>query len=267
MGAPWEQPRHALLPDRGRSRAVLVGSSAGLRHWLYLREPEEAARSLALALTSSGPDGAFDPKSTTLLLAPERPADVLDAVRHAAEEASDVLLFCYAGHSFRHDEELTFGVMDTDRRRLTDTSVGLDAVAEIMSTSQATRPVVILDCDHADMEGARFTGTAPAPSLFAACQSSFWPTPDPFIKTLVAGLRAGVQDGPEVLDLVTLQNAIEADYARTRYYVENEYIGAPSRLLLQGGRELALGINPAFGDPNSPGTLPFNSAVVDEQEA
>ncbi|MDX2683485.1 hypothetical protein [Streptomyces soliscabiei] len=86
-------------------------------------------------------------------------------------------------------------------------------------------------------------------------------------ETLVDGLTGGVQEGPETLDLVTLHNAIEAAYTRTRYYVENEYIGGPSHVLLRGGRELALGTNPAFGLPNRSGALPPHPDVVDEQES
>ncbi|MCZ0985013.1 hypothetical protein [Streptomyces diastatochromogenes] len=204
---------------------------------------------------------------STLLLGPERPADVLDALRHAAEAASDVLLFWYAGCGFTREGGLVFGVMDTDPRHPADTGVALDAVAEIMSTSQAGRPAVILDCDHAAIATTRFTGTAPAPSLMGAETSSFRPMADPFTETLVDGLTDGVQEGPEALDLVTLHNAIEAAYTRTRYYVENEYIGGPSHVLLRGGRELALGINPAFGLPNRSGALPPHPDVVDAQES
>lgn len=56
---------------------------------------------------------------------------------------------------------------DTDPDHLPGTGVALDAVAEIMSTSQAARPAVILDCGYAAIATTRFTGTAPAPSLMA----------------------------------------------------------------------------------------------------
>ncbi|MEH1014796.1 hypothetical protein V6U90_17000 [Micromonospora sp. CPCC 206060] len=265
MTAPSERPRHALLPDRERSHAVLVGSSAGLRHWIFLRQAEEVASQLASALASPGPGGAFHWRNTTLVLGPQRPADILDAVRHAAEAASDVLLFYYAGGGYQHDGEFAFGVTDTDRQHLADTGVSPSTVAGIMSTSQATRPVVILDCYPAVV--APFTSLTPTPTVLTASTSSFQPMGDPFSETLVAGLTRGVQEGPEVLDLVTLQNAIEAAYTQIRYDVENEYIGGPSHVVLHGSHELALGINPAFGRPNGFGALPPNAAFVDEREA
>ncbi|MEU3657361.1 hypothetical protein AB0E67_32165 [Streptomyces sp. NPDC032161] len=267
MTVPPVPPRHALLPDRERSRAVLVASNAGLRQWPSLRQPAELTARLAQALTSPGPGGAFHRKNTALLLGPERPADVLDALRHAAETASDVLLFWYAGRGFPREGGLAFGVTESDPQHAADTGVDLDAVAEIMSTGRAARRVVVLDCDHAATATTRFTGTAPAPSLMAAETSSFWPMADPFTETLVDGLTGGVQEGPETLDLVTLHDAIEAAYTRTRYYVENEYIGGPSHVLLRGGRELALGVNPAFGLPNGSGALPPHPDVVHAQES
>lgn len=158
---------------------------------------------------------------------------------------------------------------ETDPRHAADTDTGVDvnAVAEIMSTGRAARPAVILDCDHATTATTRFTGTDPAPALMAAETSSFRPMADPFTETLVDGLTNGVQEGPEALDLVTLHNAIEAAYTRTRYYVENEYIGGPSHVLLRGGRELALAMNPAFALPNHPGALPPHPDVVHAQES
>ncbi|MFJ9339148.1 hypothetical protein ACIRP0_07620 [Streptomyces sp. NPDC101733] len=266
MTVPALPTRHPLLPDRGRSRAVLVGCDADTGGRPSLGGPEELTAALATALTTGGPGGAFRRGNTRVLRGPRRPADVLDALRRAAGEASDVLLFSYAGSGFLHDGGLALGVTDTDPLRPADTGVDLDAVAAIMRASRAARPVIVLDCDHAAPATARFTGTDGAPAVMAADSSSFRPMADHFTETLVEGLTHGVQDGPEVLDLATLQNAVEAAYTLIRYHVENEHIGGPARVLRSGGRELALGVNPAFGRTLAR-ALPPHPDVVDAQEA
>ncbi|MFD8948217.1 hypothetical protein ACFV0B_05100 [Streptomyces xanthophaeus] len=267
MTAHSVTPRHPLLPDRLRSCAVFVGSDDGLDRWPGLRSPQEAAGALARVLTSLSRGAAFHREGTTLLLGPRRPAEVLDALRDAAAQASDVLLFFYAGAGYPLERGLALGVAGTDPRRPAGTGVDLDEVAAVMRASTAARRAVVLDCAYAGLATSRCTGAAPAPSLLAAGSSSFSPMTDPFTETLVEGLTGGVQDGPEVLDLPTLRHAVEAAYARTRYYVENEFIGGPSHVLLQGGGELALGVNPAFGVPDRPGALPARPDVVDAQES
>lgn len=263
---PQVRPRHPLLPDRARSHAVLVASNTGSRQLPSSRRPEEVTARLARVLTSPGPDGAFHARNTTLVLGAERPADVLDALLHAAGAASDVLLFWYAGRGLLHEDTLTFGALGTDAPYPAGAGVELAAVAQIMTTSQAVRPAVLLDCDYAAVATTRFTGTAPAPSLLAADASSFWPMADPFTETLIEGLTGGVQDGPEMLDLVTLRDAVAAAHTRTRYCVENEFIGGPAGVLVRGGAELALGGNPAFG-PNGSGALPPHPDAVDARES
>ncbi|MEV7283242.1 hypothetical protein AB0O01_01520 [Streptomyces sp. NPDC093252] len=244
---PVLPPRHPLLPERERSRAVLVGSSAGLRHAPSLGEPEALAGRLARVLTAPGPGGAFHRGSTRAFPGVERPDEVLDALRESADAASDVLLVWFAGGP--------------------DSGIGLDAVAGIVGASRAARPVVLLDCGQVGTALAAFAAAAPTASVMAAGTSSFWPLSDPFTETLIDGLVEGVQDGPEALDLATLRHAIEAVHTRTRYYVENEHIGGPSRVLLEGdGTRVALGLNPAYG-VDRPGALPPHPDVVDAQES
>ncbi|WP_367318195.1 hypothetical protein [Streptomyces sp. HUAS ZL42] len=260
MAASLNPLRHALLPDRERSYTVLVGSGYGLPN----SEPEEVTLRLA-ADALAGRGGAFHPRNTTLLLGPKRQADVLDAVLRASKAASDVLLFQFAGKDFRREDELFLGVRDTDPQHLDDTGVQLAALTEIMSASQARRRVVILECGWPDLAASTVTRMLPDASLLAG-PSSFEFTDDPFTQTLVQGLAGGVEQGPEALDLVTLKNAIEAAYAHTRYYVENEYIGAPSRVVLRGGTDVALGLNPAYGT-QKPGSLPPHPDYVDQRES
>ncbi|WP_418955409.1 hypothetical protein [Streptomyces tritici] len=262
MTAAEDRPRHLLLPDPERSRAVLVGSGAGLDRPAEVTEP---TRRLAVeALTGAGSGtGAFHPENVTLLLDPERPEDVLAAVREAADAASDVLLFQFAGRSFLRGDRLFLGVRGTDPERPEDTGVGAAEIAGIMGAGRAARVVVALECSWPDAAASAWTEAAPRASVLAG-PSSFEYTEDPFTGTLVHALLKGVQQGPQVLDLVALGNAMEAAYAETRYCVENEYIGAPSGVLLRGGADVALGVNPAFGAAKDVGALPPHPDVVDE---
>ena len=68
-------PRHSLLPDLQRSRAVLVGFGAG--------RAAEMTHHLAEALTAT----TFRPLYTDVLVNPEDPNDVIEAVRLAAATA------------------------------------------------------------------------------------------------------------------------------------------------------------------------------------
>jgi hypothetical protein len=279
MTAPAARPRHALLPDLERSRAVLVrchdDSSVFGSKQAALRD--EIAERLV-----SGPGRAFDQASTETLANGEDPAEVIDAVRRAAEAASDVLLLYYAGSGERH-KEFFFGREGPGPKRPADPLGGLQTVADILRDSRAARLVVLLDCDYvftAVSLFARMTlpGEFRSLSLLATHEPKYWSDGgrfgDEFTSTLVEGLSDGVEDGPEALDLVTLRNAIEASFTEIRYYIENEYVDAPSKLHLHGGHDVALGLNPAFrpvggsAEPWRPRRgLPLNSQIVDERES
>jgi hypothetical protein len=232
MTAPAARPRHALLPDLERSRAVLVrchdDSSVFGSKQAALRD--EIAERLV-----SGPGRAFDQASTETLANGEDPAEVIDAVRRAAEAASDVLLLYYAGSGERH-KEFFFGREGPGPKRPADPLGGLQTVADILRDSRAARLVVLLDCDYvftAVSLFARMTlpGEFRSLSLLATHEPKYWSDGgrfgDEFTSTLVEGLSDGVEDGPEALDLVTLRNAIEASFTEIRYYIENEYVDAP----------------------------------------
>ncbi|MCX4471602.1 hypothetical protein OOK41_15045 [Micromonospora sp. NBC_01655] len=277
MPALAPQPRHALLPDLERSRAVLVACDDDA---VRVPEFQPAARTaqLAEALASARTGMAFHPGSVAVVTSWQHPAEVFDAVRRAAEEASDVLLFHYAGSGLRHREfALTRTVPGSDN------SIPLRAVADIVRDSPAARQVVLLDCEHFEDASSYFTrdpvpdgSSTPhtlsllgkQPSMYFASGDDRIPAGDEFTDTLAEALRSGVEDGPEALDLVALRNAIEGRWAQLRYYVENEYIGAPDTLNLVGGRDVALGVNVAFGPDGDRGRRPFylDAGVVDLME-
>ncbi|MEU4254556.1 hypothetical protein AB0F15_44935 [Amycolatopsis sp. NPDC026612] len=73
----------------------------------------------------------------------------------------------------------------------------------------------------------------------------------PFTPALVSGLVHGVREGPEMLDLLTLRNAVEAHFDEARYYVEDDWVVGSSSLTVchpPRFRMVALGANPVFGE-------------------
>ena len=268
------QQRPALLPDLERSRAVLIACDDDV---IRVPESQPAARSAQLAqtLVSPGLGRAFHSESVTVVTSWQHPAEVFDAVRRAAEEASDVLLFHYVGSGARHREfALTRAVPGSA------SPAPLHVVADIVRESPAARRVVLLDCEDFETASGYFTrdpgpggpGTSRTQSLVGKSPYMYFrsgddmiPAGDEFTDTLAQALRSGVTDGPELLDLVTLRNAVEGRWAELRYYVENEYIGAPDTLRLIGGQDVALGRNVAFGPDGDRSRHPFHldAGVVD----
>ncbi|MFI2378125.1 hypothetical protein ACH5AO_24160 [Streptomyces sp. NPDC018964] len=273
--APHRRP--ALMPDLERSRAVVVACDHDA-----VRPPEvqstAGAVKLAEALTSPRTGPSFLPEHLTLLTSWTDPAEVVDAVRRAAEEASDVLLFHYVGTGRRHDEVVL-------PRRVEDEGEAspLLTAAETVRNAPAARKVLLLDCEgfgtvwdrlHRDRGGDGPSRTGDTLSVMGKSPSQYFelhgdkvPAGDNFTLALAGALDSGVDGGPELLDLPTLHNAIEAYWVQMRYYVENEYIGAPSTLGLEAGRPVALGRNVALGpDGERRGGFPAHPDVVDARE-
>ena len=249
-------PRHSLLPDLQRSWAVLVGCGDGVTR-THESGPEEMTTELAGALTGRGDTAAFRAAHTRVLLSPSEPAEVLDAVRSAAALATDTLLFYFAGRTSPYRPvpgEPPVGP------NLADGIVGcLPEVAEIIGSSRALRSVVVLDgVGHSVFREH-------TPTSFILAGSSFGPPGGDqlcaFTPTLVSGLRTGVRDGPEMLDLLTLTVAVEAYFHETRYCIEDHWVVGPARLTVRHPfkfRMVALGAN------STEGGLLRDSAAVDE---
>ncbi|KXK60392.1 hypothetical protein AWW66_19090 [Micromonospora rosaria] len=178
---------------------------------------------------------------------------MIDAVCRAAATATDTLLFSYAATGPEHGETPEGAEQWTEdpgsRRSV------LSRVADLMRDSAATRLVVLLDCGSAQVAARHFTRPdtpaghrhgAQLSLLGAGRVMLFGSEIDPFTSTLTGALQAGVDGGPEALNLAALGNAVQAKFTELRYHVENEYIPGAKPLLLHGGYEVALGINRAF---------------------
>ncbi|SCL25605.1 hypothetical protein GA0074694_4269 [Micromonospora inyonensis] len=219
-----------------------------------------AIGALARTLASRDTGTPFLGTHIEQLVRGESPDAVIDAVRRAAAAATDVLLFSYAATGQEHGEAPDGGEQwagyPGGRRSV------LARVADVMRDSGATRLVVLLDCGDAVTAAPHFIQPPPparprhrAPlSLLGASRGLLFGSEiDPFTSTLTRALQAGVNGGPETLDLVTLRDAVEAEFTELRYRVENEYVPGAKQLLLHGGHEVALGINRAYPpDPAYP---------------
>ncbi|MEU4565555.1 hypothetical protein [Micromonospora sp. NPDC023956] len=209
----------------------------------------QATKALARALSSPNIGTPFLEAHTEQLVGGESPDTVIDAVRRAAAASSDTLLFSYAETGPESLDSPDGAEQPGSERSM------LARVADLMWDSGATRLVVLLDCGSAEIAAQHFVRPTPAgrpqrgPSvsvLGASRWMLFGSEIDPFMSTLTEALQAGVNDGPQTLDLVTLRNAVEAKFTELRYMVENEYIPGAKQLLLHGGHEVALGLNRAF---------------------
>ena len=87
----------AILPDPATTRAVRIGTSRDA-HLELIPAVADNLRALAAAL-SAPPSWGLAPEHCTVIADPATAVEVLDAVRTAAEEATDTLLVYFAGHS------------------------------------------------------------------------------------------------------------------------------------------------------------------------
>jgi hypothetical protein len=263
--------RHPLLPDLERSGAVLVACDDDAVRAPESQPSARAAR-LAEALVSPATGMAFHP-ARVAVVASWRRTEVLDAVRSVAADASDVLLFLYVGSGRRHEGFALAGPNPGVRSQ-----APLREVADVVRNSPAARRVVVLDCEHLATASGYFVRDATPdaawmtsllgkePTMYFGSGDDRVPAGDELTRTLAEALWSGVADGPPLLRPSTLRSAVEARWAQLRYYVENEYIGAPDTLTLVGGDDVALGVNVAHGNPGT-GGFPRDPAAAHEAES
>jgi Caspase domain len=135
------------LPDRARSRIVLVGTSAYRDS--QLPDVPAAARNVAdLAKAFTDPlIGGFS--SEHCVSAPPKAgmAEIGDLLAWAASEAEDLLLFYYSGHGLlsARSRELYLSLASTIPAQLAFTALPYAAVRDAFLESRAAARVVILD--------------------------------------------------------------------------------------------------------------------------
>lgn len=132
------------LPDPSHSRAILVGV-AEYRSLSTLPAAGNNLSALAEALLSDMIWG-LPTEHCVVVRDPRSAADMLDPVM-AAQDATDTLLFYYAGHGLvdPRRSELHLATIGSDPQRMY-TAVPYSQVRDALLESRASRRVVILDC-------------------------------------------------------------------------------------------------------------------------
>ncbi|RKE22350.1 caspase domain-containing protein [Streptomyces sp. TLI_171] len=208
----------STLPDPAASRAVLIGGSG------YLNLDQLPAVAANLRDLSAVPRDATVwglPEQHCLLV--EDPADVaamLDPVHRAAAEATDTLLVYFSGHGLRDAESADLYLALTgSRENVGYTAVAYQHVRAAVRASRAERRIVVLDCCFSGRAARTMGGGGEALAAQAAIDGAYVLAASPgnrvalspegethtaFTAELLAVLRGGVPDGPELLDLDTL---------------------------------------------------------------
>ncbi|MEV7099735.1 transporter substrate-binding domain-containing protein [Amycolatopsis sp. NPDC051045] len=215
-----------LLADVTRSRAVLVGTG----HYRTLPRLPAVPRGthrLATALTDPRAWGLPEPHCR-VLTDPGSAATVLDAVRGAAAEASDLLVLYLAGHGFVDPDAdelyLALPATETDRPW---TALPYEWLRRAMRhpTVRARRKLIVLDCCYS---GIALGGSLSTPgrlgdrvAISGACvltataetRTALAPRGEPytaFTGELLTILTDGVPGGPDLLDVETIYHQLHA---------------------------------------------------------
>jgi Caspase domain len=144
-------PEPVILPDRGRSRAVLVGSGR-FEHLPALPAVHNNLRDLRAALTDPH-NGIFSPDNCEIVDDPKSPHSFMTRLQWAADRTDDLLLVYYAGHGLRHDrrETLCLTLPPSDPDALDGSSVPFEWVKDLLEHSHARTNLLLLDCCYSGM--------------------------------------------------------------------------------------------------------------------
>lgn len=243
------------LPDRVRSRAVLIG--AGTYEDGRLPALPSVLNNLAdlKAVLTDPHTGVFDAEHCTVI---ENPADgnrVAMALNDIATTADDVLLIYYSGHGVigAREHELYLGLSTTDLDRPRYSALPFAWVRDELLDSRASTKVLILDCcfsgraindfmaDHdslvlgqVDVSG---TYTLTSTSANTAALAPVGARHTAFTGELLGLLRDGIPAGPVELDLHSI-------YGQLRHRMNVKGWPIPKQRGTDNVHGLALGRNP-----------------------
>ncbi|MEU4541494.1 caspase family protein [Streptosporangium sp. NPDC023825] len=244
------------LPERERSRAVLIGTSQYVDGKLtQLPAVRQNLHDLTAVLTDPV-YGIFSPEHC-LTLADEGDVRRLGSqLREAASEAEDLLFVYYAGHglvgSRRH--ELYLALPDSEWDAPEFNSLEYDKLRGAILDSPARNRVVILDCcfsgraigdlmadpstavlGQLDVNGSYILTSAQGNEVALKLPGEKHTA---FSGRLIKLLREGVSNGPELLTIDFL-------YQRLRLTMQAEKLSVPSRRAIQSAGLIALAPNRA----------------------
>ncbi|MFE6844547.1 caspase domain-containing protein [Streptomyces sp. NPDC057686] len=221
LAAGTRQASTPSRPDPEASRAFFLGTSS-YSELTDILGIEAGLHDLRAALTTSN-GGSFSESHTTIVHNPHHPAQALDALQHAAEEATDTLLVYVAGHGMPSSDngELSLALVGS-RPHASYTALPYNWIRELVSNSPAERRIVILDCCYSgrvigamgDMEElapvAAISGSYVITSSTANGISMARPEEryTSFTGQILRTVSEGIPGGPPVLDLDTIYHHV-----------------------------------------------------------
>ncbi|MCX5613357.1 caspase family protein [Streptomyces sp. NBC_00047] len=211
----------AHRPDPAASRAFFLGTS----HYSELSDIpaiEAGLHDLRAALSTSN-GGSFTESHAATVHNPHQPAQALDPLRRAAEEATDTLLVYIAGHGLASSDngDLSLAMVGS-RPHLSYTALPYNWIRELVSHSPAARRIIILDCCYsgrvtgamgdmeelapvAAVEGSYVITSSTATGISMALPGERYTA---FTGQILRTVSEGVPGGPPVLDLDTIYRLV-----------------------------------------------------------
>ncbi|MFD5833812.1 caspase domain-containing protein [Streptomyces collinus] len=233
-------PRPSVLAKPTASRAILVGVHT-YSHLDNLPATRNNLRGLRDILTNSLFCG-LPQKNCVILDNPSDDAEIISVLADLAQEATDTLIFYFAGHGFLHERraELHLAVSTTEKFKLW-TSLDFAWIRDQIAESRAPRRVIILDCCYSGAaiesmsSGDDIAGHAAAEGTYTITASSAHhkavsvPGADytAFTGQLLDAVINGVDRESDILDLNDLFGEIRArlrerGYPQPQRAVRNE---------------------------------------------
>ncbi|MBH5335283.1 caspase family protein [Streptomyces pactum] len=149
------------LPDRAGSRALLVGVGTVREGGFDVLEYTDANLDALRDALCTGPDAVFAADRVRVLRSPER-GEWYDELRRAAQETTDLLLFYFVGHGYRHALENVLYLLapgaDLDGD-LGGTALRWSLIPDTVGKGKVRRAVFILDCCYSGMAADQHAGS------------------------------------------------------------------------------------------------------------
>jgi hypothetical protein len=246
-----------VLPDPGRSRAVLIGAStySHLEDLPAVRNNLSGFRDVLVA-----PElGGLPADNCTVIAEPASPVDVYRTLGQHARAAEDTLLVYFAGHGkLGSRNELFLCLPDTDPDELPYSAWPYDELRRVVADSPATKKVVILDCcfsgraipnqagdeetilGQVGIEGSYLLTATAANALALAPPRERYTA---FTGALLGLLIEGIPGGPELLTFGQI-------YPRLQYTLTSRQLPRPRQQGSDTIAHLALTRNLAYTRPD-----------------
>jgi len=216
------------LPDPARSRALLVGVSAYRNMAADRQLPTVEAGLYRLAdLLCDEQIWGLPAGHCTVLHQPASADDIVTALRAAAAQAHDALVFYYAGHGLMdpavRDGELHLAMPDAYEPGGTHLAMGYMHVRRELAMSRGSWRMVILDCCWsglalpAGVTGAAAVDGTAVLTATAATRKALAPPGErypAFTGALIDTLGSGIPGRPQVLDAGTVYQHVKDRLAK-----------------------------------------------------